>query len=706
MLTMSHHSSAALRSALSLLVMLVALGSPAAAAAVSTWTAAGGTSNFSDAGNWSAFPTADCIMVFPAGAAFASKGAPVNDLIGLTINQLNITEAYTISGNAIVCKNINDGFAGTVNISLPISTAGSAVLTVTVSSATGTLNLSGKLTGSGPVTYSGPGIKRLNGSINNTLSGLSIVADGTLKLDSSASESIAGPLQIDSGAIALLISAPEIKNTETVTVNGIFDLSAATGNDGTDTELIGGLAGTDITANVSLGAKTLGCTAQLAPTNYLGGFSGTGGFRQSVSGVEVLSGTASPYSGTTRVAGGEIHIWGTMTGSPAVVTSGTLVLANNASVGAVTLSGATSVLSMFESSQALAMQGTTPSLTIGSGSTYLVVITPSDNANVSTAAVNITGAVLSVDTSRFTPTLLSVRTIINNTSGSPVAGTFASLAEGATFGSSSNSLTTFTISYVGGTGNDVTITAMTAASDTTAPTLSSVTSSSVTGNSATITWTTDEVATSQVEYGLTTTYGSSTTLNAALVTSHSVGLTGLAGALTYHYRVHSRDAAGNLATSADATFLTAADTTAPVISAIAAGGMTGTTAVITWTTNEASDSQVQVGLTTAYGTTTTLDTSMVTAHSVTLTGLTQVTLYHFRVLSRDGTGNLATSADGTFTTTSVTPTTGTSGSSNNDSGGCGAGSAFGILLLLSLLLSLRLQGLPRVMGGAPRQPKP
>ena len=47
-------------------------------------------------------------------------------------------------------------------------------------------------------------------------------------------------------------------------------------------------------------------------------------------------------------------------------------------------------------------------------------------------------------------------------------------------------------------------------------------------------------------------------LNPALVTSHSQGVSGLAAATTYHYQVKSRDAAGNLAVSADLTFSTPA----------------------------------------------------------------------------------------------------------------------------------------------------
>src|SRR5207248_8261004 len=62
--------------------------------------------------------------------------------------------------------------------------------------------------------------------------------------------------------------------------------------------------------------------------------------------------------------------------------------------------------------------------------------------------------------------------------------------------------------------------------------------------------------------------GSLSTLQSALVTSHPVTLSGLSGGTVYHFRVRSRDAAGNLGLSSDGTFttLTPPDVTAPTVS--------------------------------------------------------------------------------------------------------------------------------------------
>jgi hypothetical protein len=78
----------------------------------------------------------------------------------------------------------------------------------------------------------------------------------------------------------------------------------------------------------------------------------------------------------------------------------------------------------------------------------------------------------------------------------------------------------------------------------------------MTSTSATITWSTDQASSSQVEYGTTTAYGSMTTLNQTLVTSHSQALTGLVAATVYHYRVHSANATGAQGISGDFTFTT------------------------------------------------------------------------------------------------------------------------------------------------------
>ncbi|MDX1535852.1 MAG: LamG-like jellyroll fold domain-containing protein, partial [Candidatus Spechtbacterales bacterium] len=95
------------------------------------------------------------------------------------------------------------------------------------------------------------------------------------------------------------------------------------------------------------------------------------------------------------------------------------------------------------------------------------------------------------------------------------------------------------------------------------------------------------------------------------------------------------------------------DNTPPTISNINASGITGSSATITWTTNEQADSQVEFGTTTSLGTNTPLVTTMQTSHTINLSNLTENTTYYYKVKSKDSAGNLAVSSQKTFTTTST-----------------------------------------------------
>jgi len=104
--------------------------------------------------------------------------------------------------------------------------------------------------------------------------------------------------------------------------------------------------------------------------------------------------------------------------------------------------------------------------------------------------------------------------------------------------------------------------------DVTAPTISSV-ATSTTATTATITWTTDEVASTKVNFGLSSSYGTSTpeTDTSTRVTGHSASITGLVACTRYNYQVQSTDASTNTATSTDATFTTTGCTGSATVTA-------------------------------------------------------------------------------------------------------------------------------------------
>lgn len=197
--------------------------------------------------------------------------------------------------------------------------------------------------------------------------------------------------------------------------------------------------------------------------------------------------------------------------------------------------------------------------------------------------------------------------------------------------------------------------APTSTPDTTVPVISGIIATPAT-TTATITWTTNELSDSQVNYGTTTAYGSSTVLNTTNLTFHSQGITGLLPGTVYHFKVISKDAAGNIASSSDQTFTTTAlDLTAPVISGIGVAAASGT-ATVSWSTNESSTSKVYYATSTPVSLTSTstiivMSTSTVTSHSLNLLGLTASSTYYFIVESADVGGNVATSTTQSFVTT-------------------------------------------------------
>ena len=180
--------------------------------------------------------------------------------------------------------------------------------------------------------------------------------------------------------------------------------------------------------------------------------------------------------------------------------------------------------------------------------------------------------------------------------------------------------------------------------------LLSVQAGTITATSATITWTSSNAADGRVDYGLTATYGSYVT-NASQVSSHSMTLTGLTPNTAYHFKVTSVDVFAQSASSADAPFTTLPPP-ALQLTVVQAGSITTTSAVISWTSSNAADSRVDYGLTATYGTFVS-NASQVSSHSMTLTGLTANTTYHFKVTSVDGFAQSASSADASFATLSL-----------------------------------------------------
>ncbi|TSC62576.1 MAG: hypothetical protein G01um101448_27 [Parcubacteria group bacterium Gr01-1014_48] len=296
----------------------------------------------------------------------------------------------------------------------------------------------------------------------------------------------------------------------------------------------------------------------------------------------------------------------------------------------------------------------------GSASIKLIWTAPGDDGN--------TGAATSYDV-RYSTSAITESNWASATaaSGEPTPQA-AGLSESFTIGSltsgtgyyfvlktADESSNTSTISNIAG----ATTTAV--STDTSSPIISSVGASNITSIGVTISWTTNEIADAEVEFGSTASYGQSTT-ETSLLTSHTINLSNLSPGVTYHYRVRSRDASGNLATTGDSTFTLntvsvsgtapaggASDTSGPIISDIIASS-TYRTVIITWKTQESATARVELGKTSSYGTTTKETQFYANEHSLYIENLEPETEYHFRVISADLLNNSTMSPDQKFKT--------------------------------------------------------
>lgn len=180
----------------------------------------------------------------------------------------------------------------------------------------------------------------------------------------------------------------------------------------------------------------------------------------------------------------------------------------------------------------------------------------------------------------------------------------------------------------------------------------------LTDSTATIEWVTDEESDSAVDYGVEPGEYWSPVKSKDYVLVHNITLTDLDDETTYYYRVRSKDKSPNHNENISKEY---SFTTKPPIDNKPPKILTGPnllevgedTATIIWTTNEASDSQVQFGTTTDYGQIAN-DTSLIFEHMIILTDLIPSTTYHYKVNSKDASANLVESGDYTFTTLEIT----------------------------------------------------
>ena len=216
----------------------------------------------------------------------------------------------------------------------------------------------------------------------------------------------------------------------------------------------GGLDRLNISGFVDLGAFTLTLNAAGGSVIQQNGvISNTGGVTSTGTGIVFILSVCT-YTGPTNVTAGDFVLAGSTLSPTSVVTvsGGLLQFANGASAGPVTATGGTVGCEGGGSSQI----GNVTDLNLNVGSTlFMSMVTVSNYGQLNASGtVSLGGATLSLGFS-FTSSTSDAFTIINNTGGGAVAGTFAGLPEGAMFAQNGRN---YQITYVGGTGNDVVVT--------------------------------------------------------------------------------------------------------------------------------------------------------------------------------------------------------------------------------------------------------
>lgn len=169
--------------------------------------------------------------------------------------------------------------------------------------------------------------------------------------------------------------------------------------------------------------------------------------------------------------------------------------------------------------------------------------------DVTAPTINVTGA------NPMTVEIGGTYTELGAVATDDVDGTFAATPSGSV---DTNTLGTYTITYNAtdsSTNAAVPVTRTVNVVDTTAPVISSL-SAIPTTTTAAITFSTNENATSVINYGETSAYGTTATIASTATMSHSITLTGLnACGQRYHYSVTATDTHGNITTTPDDVFI-------------------------------------------------------------------------------------------------------------------------------------------------------
>jgi fibronectin-binding autotransporter adhesin len=367
------------------------------------------------------------------GATFVNAGyllANNANSLGTTAGATSVASGATLylSGSFTLAEALNLTGTGMLGNGAIYAPSGNSTVTglVTLSGNT-TLKLDGDLTFSGGIT---------DGASSYSLSKEDA---GTLTLSGTASYD--GSTTISSGGLSL--------GSDSHLGSGALTLAAGT------TLAVTGATTIDNAVTLSSGTATVNTSAN---TTLSGNIAGAGGLTKTGASTLTLSGTDS-YSGATNVNAGALLVNGALTATSNTAVASGATLGGTGSIGSNVTVNSGGTLSPGNSAGTLTVNG---NLIMAAGSTLAVEI---DGATAGTGydqvivngTVDVSGATLSA-THGYVAGSGDTYNIIVNDAADAVTGSFSGISEGATVTAGGNS-TVLTTSYIGATGNDVTLTA-------------------------------------------------------------------------------------------------------------------------------------------------------------------------------------------------------------------------------------------------------
>ena len=447
--------------------------------------------------------------------SIASDGNLGSGALTLNGGSLSVTGSGVTIDNAISLGSSSGSISNTNTVRLSGAISGTGAL---IKEGAGTLSLSGTNTYTGATTVSAGRLVVSGGSAISDTSAVTVTSGATFELDVGYSEtvgSISGAGNISANGGTLTVGGDNTSTTfsgvisegvDGLTLNkvgsGTLTLSGSNAYSGNTTVLGGGLSissdsnlgsgaltlnsGTlSVTGNEStidnaitlVNSGVLNLDAGVAAT-FSGVMSGSGVLLKTGTGTATLSGT-NTYSGATVLNGGTLSVTGSLNGTSQVTVNSGATLAgsgsifaanstntltvNNGSFLAPGVSGVNSGAGELTVNGNLVLNGTLKADITGSTAKteYDQVVVAGDVTLGANSAFDIAYSVTSSG---------NTFTLIDKQGANAISGTLNGVAEGGTLTSNSHS---FQTSYVGGTGNDITL------KDNAVPVISAV---DVTGN--------------------------------------------------------------------------------------------------------------------------------------------------------------------------------------------------------------------------------